>query len=439
MTDSPVAEVQPSTSRPTTTQVPRRWRVLGANFSIMTLNYGDRTAIAVAGPLIIADLGLSKSTFGWILSAFFLGYVPALYFGGWAADKFGPRKVMAGAIAGWSLFTALTAVGFNAISLMLVRFLFGLAEGPQAPATTKSMSNWFPRRKLATAIGLSYSAQPLGGAIGAPVVVALIAATGSWRAPFIAFGVAGALFLIGWWVTVRDTPAKDPRASVAEVAEMEQDDLEQRAAEGEAHQGGVRQYLRNPLVWTIIAAYFGVIWMLYTFLNWFPTFISEVHGVSLAGLAAASAVPWVCGSIGLAASGLIADKVAKMTGGRLYFSRKWTFVVTVIIVAVLISFVGRASTATAAVVLMGGVLLILYIALGLPQSLIASIVPKSVFGTVFGVAIGTANLAGVINPIVIGYLAEGTGNWALVFGLGAVVAVVPALALAAYHVPKHVE
>lgn len=405
----------------------------------MTLNYADRSAIAVAGPLIIADLGLSKSTFGWVLSAFFIGYVPALYFGGWAADRFGPRKVMAGAIAGWSVFTAMTALGFNAITLMLSRFLFGLAEGPQAPSTTKSLSNWFPRRKLATAIGISYSAQPLGGAIGAPIVVALIAATGSWRAPFLAFGAVGLLFLIGWWITVRNSPAEDPRASVAEVEEMEQDDLEQRAVEGEAQQGSVREHLRNPLVWTIIAAYFGVIWMLYTFLNWFPTFISEVHGVNLAGLAVASAVPWVCGAVGLAASGLLSDKVAELAGGRLYFSRKWTFVVAVVIVAVLISFVGRASTATAAVTLMGAVLLILYIPLGLPQSMIASVVPKAVFGTVFGVAIGTANLAGVINPIAIGYILEGTGSWVLVFGLGAAVALIPALVLAMYRVPKHVE
>src|SRR5574340_355312 len=102
MTDSQIAEVRQSTTRPTTARVPRRWRVLGANFSVLTLNYADRSAIAVAGPPMVADLGLSKSTFVWILSAFFVGYVPALYFGGCAADRFGPRKVMAGAIAGWS-------------------------------------------------------------------------------------------------------------------------------------------------------------------------------------------------------------------------------------------------------------------------------------------------------------------------------------------------
>jgi ACS family hexuronate transporter-like MFS transporter len=425
----------------------RRWRILGANFSVLTLNYVDRTAIAVAGPLMVTDLGLSTSTFGWILAAFFIGYVPGVWLGGWAADRYGPRSVMAWAIGGWSLFTALTAAGFNALVLIVVRFLFGIAEGPQAPSTTKSLSNWFPRDKLATGIGLTYAAQPLGGAIGAPVTVGLIAAfDGSWRAPFIAFGLMGLLFLVGWWVVVRDTPAADPRTSRAEVEEMARDEAEQLAAEqaagvvdqdGSTEQGGIRKHLLNPQVLTVMIGLFGVILLLYTFLNWFPLFMTQVHGVNLAGLAIATAVPWACGALGMASSGLISDFVARRTGGRLFLSRKWIFVAAVVLVAVLLAFVGMASSAVAAVGLMAAVLFILYIPLGLPQSLLASLVPKAVFGSVFGFALGTANLAGVLSPIIIGYILEGTGSWLLVFGMGAAIAVVPALVFAAQRTPTH--
>ncbi|MBK1787294.1 MFS transporter [Prauserella cavernicola] len=422
-------------------RLPRRWYVVGANFSVLTLNYADRSAIAVAGPLMVADLGLSTSTFGWILSAFFLGYVPGVYLGGWAADRFGPRSVMAWAITGWSFFTALTAAGFNAIFLMAVRFLFGIAEGPQAPSTTKSLSNWFPRRNLATGIGFTYAAQPLGGAIGGPVTVAIIAAfDGSWRAPFIAFGLMGVLFLIGWWVVVRDTPGKDPRALPSEVEEMRRDEAEQRAAEESAGVVGkenVRKHLLNPQVLTVMFGLFGVIWLLYTFLNWFPLYVTQQHGVDLGGLAVATAVPWFCGALGMASSGLLADWVAKRTGGRIFLARKWTFIVTVLIVGVLLMLVGITTTATAAVVLMAAVLFVLYIPLGLPQSLIASLVPKSVFGSVFGFVLGTGNLAGIFSPVVIGYIVDGTGNWMLVFGIGAAIAVVPALVLAMQRTPAH--
>ncbi|MEV7088880.1 hypothetical protein AB0O07_23840 [Streptomyces sp. NPDC093085] len=50
-------------------------------------------------------------------------------------------------------------------------------------------------RELGTAIGAANAATPLGGAVGTPVVVAVIQATnGNWRAPFIIFGVIGVLF-----------------------------------------------------------------------------------------------------------------------------------------------------------------------------------------------------------------------------------------------------
>lgn len=449
MTEQETAPTDSSTTdtRPQKQKMKRRWYILGANLSVLTLNYADRTALAVAGPLMVADLGLSKSTFGWILSAFFIGYVPGLWLGGWAADRFGPRSVMAWAVGGWSLFTALTAAGFNAIILMVVRFLFGIAEGPQAPATTKSLTNWFPRSKLATGIGFTYAGQPIGGAIGGPVTVALIAAfDGSWRAPFIAFGLIGVFFLVGWWVIVRDKPAVDGRASAAEIDEMQRDEADQLAGEqaagvvadgGEEGKRTVRKHLLNPQVLTVMFGLFGVIWLLYTFLNWFPLFMTEVHGVNLGGLAIATATPWACGALGMASSGLISDFVAKRAGGRLFLSRKWIFISTVALVAILLSFVGRASSAPAAIALMAAVLFVLYIPLGLPQSLLASLVPKAVFGSVFGFVLGIGNVAGVLSPVIIGYLLQGTGSWLLVFGLGATIAVLPALAFGFLRTPAH--
>ncbi|MFC5825320.1 MFS transporter [Nonomuraea insulae] len=415
-----------------------RWFVLSANFLVLGLNYADRAAIGVAAPLIIAEYGFSKATWGWISAIFFVGYAPFCFIGGFTADKFGPRKVMAWAIGWWSLFTALTATGFSAASFMVIRFLFGFGEGPQASVTAKTMSNWFPQRRLGTALGLSQASTPLGGAIGTPVVVAIMSAFGgSWRAPFIILGALGVFFLIGWWTIVRDRPAEHPRVSAAEVEELAADERELAAAQNLATSRGegaggenasLTSYLRQPLVLTTALSYFGYSWVLYTFLTWFPIFLTEAHGVDLKGLAVAGALPWVAGFVGLALGGIFTDALGRKVG--LFAARKWTVVVGLIVVALAFTPVGIVSSTGAAVALMGVVVFVLYIVGAQFFALIGPVIPKARYGSVSGFVHFIANLSGIFAPILVGYLVEDTQSWILAFGVSALIAAVPAVLLA---------
>ncbi len=131
-----------------------RWTVLGAVFGSQLLNYMDRSAIALAAPIIIAEYGFSSATWGWILGLFFFGYVPFCFIGGWAADRFGSRKVLAWAVTVWSIFTAATAAGFNFISFAVIRMLFGVGEGPISPVAVKAVNSWFPEKRFSTALGI---------------------------------------------------------------------------------------------------------------------------------------------------------------------------------------------------------------------------------------------------------------------------------------------
>ena len=93
--------------------MPRRTLVVFATFFISLLLYIDRTCIQVAGDGIKADLNLTDKQFGWILSIFTLGYALAQTPSGSIADRAGPRKLLTGVIALWSILTAATATGFN--------------------------------------------------------------------------------------------------------------------------------------------------------------------------------------------------------------------------------------------------------------------------------------------------------------------------------------
>ncbi|WP_231644900.1 MFS transporter [Sciscionella sediminilitoris] len=402
-----------------------RWAVLSMNFLVLGLNYADRAAIGVAAPVIMAEYGFSKSSWGWISAAFFLGYAPFCFIGGYTADKFGPRKVMAVAVAWWSLFTALTAAGFGFVSFLVIRFFFGFGEGPQATVTAKTMSNWFPQRQLGTAMGLSQASTPLGGAVGTPLVVALMNAFhGDWRAPFIILGVIGVLFVIGWWTVVRDRPEGFRRVRPAEIAEMA---AEERAHPVEAENGGGSRwrYLRNPVVLTTALAYFGYSWVLYAFLNWFPDFLSEAHGLDLNSIAFTGSIPWLCGFVGLAIGGVLTDALGRKFG--VFGARKWTVVLGMLLVAIAFAGVGVVDSTTASVTLMAVVVFILYIVGAQFFALIAPVVPRASFGSVSGFVHFIANIAGIIGPVAIGYL-----GWGTAFGLSAAIAAVPVLALAVF-------
>src|ERR1700675_2513842 len=102
-----------------------RYRILSLTFLVAFVMYMDRVCMGTAAPAIMREFGLDKITMGWSVSAF--NWACALFQvpGGWMADRYGPRLILAGALFWWSLFTAATGASFSAFSLTVTRFLFG--------------------------------------------------------------------------------------------------------------------------------------------------------------------------------------------------------------------------------------------------------------------------------------------------------------------------
>src|SRR5260370_42405629 len=106
-------EAMPSAIAVAATRV--RYRVLGLSFLMAFLMYMERGAIGAAAANIMRDFRIDKITMGWSVSAFNWSYAAFQVPGGWMADRFGARIVLAAAIAWWSAFTAGTGLSFNAI------------------------------------------------------------------------------------------------------------------------------------------------------------------------------------------------------------------------------------------------------------------------------------------------------------------------------------
>ena len=192
------------------------WTMVFLLFIVYGINYLDRVALSVTAPLVQSDLGLSPAQMGVVFSIFFVGYALFNFLGGLASDRLGPKLVYVLAVGFWSIFCGMTAVAIGFVSLLIVRLLFGMAEGPLCAAANKMVNNWLPREKAATAMGLLSAGSPLGGAIAGPIV-GLLAIRFGWRTSFWIVCAIGLAWVTVWMLTTTDRPAGNgtPSTSVA--------------------------------------------------------------------------------------------------------------------------------------------------------------------------------------------------------------------------------
>src|SRR2546423_15592939 len=105
-----------------------RNRVVAFTLALAAVTYLDRVCISILAPRISADLNLSRVEMGYIFSAFAISYaafgVPAARW----ADRAGARKVLSLVVLVWSAFTMATAIAWNFLSMLVIRFLFGVGE-----------------------------------------------------------------------------------------------------------------------------------------------------------------------------------------------------------------------------------------------------------------------------------------------------------------------
>ncbi|MGC6456437.1 MAG: MFS transporter [Coraliomargaritaceae bacterium] len=292
--------------------MPTRYILVIGTFLISLLLYIDRTCIQVAGDAIKADLGLNDKQFGWILSIFTLGYALAQTPSGTIADKFGPRGLLAGVVALWSALTAATAAGFNLVSMLIIRFLFGASEAGAFPGMARATLSWFPTKERGLVTGINFSASRLGGAIALPMMVWLIAAAG-WRGAFVILGVLGILFAVAWWYLFRNTPEEHPAVSDDERAYI----LENRqkvASSSSEQKTGFKQIVQNKQVILLMTQYFCSNFTFFFCLSWLFKHVKTTYELTATNAGFLAALPLLGGAAGNWFSGWLVDWLFKHYG-----------------------------------------------------------------------------------------------------------------------------
>ena len=119
----------------------------------------DRVCISSAKGDIMRDLQISDQMMGWIFGIFALGYALFQVPSGWFADRFGPRKALTVVVSFWSTFTMLTGAAFNALSMLVLRFIFGVGEAGAFPGATRAFYRWLPVKERGIAQGIKTHAR----------------------------------------------------------------------------------------------------------------------------------------------------------------------------------------------------------------------------------------------------------------------------------------
>jgi sugar phosphate permease len=298
---------RPKQARPTHV----RHIVLGFTVLIYMITYMDRVLISTTAPLIRKELGISLIAIGTIQFTFRLAYALFQIPGGWLGDRIGPRRALTLIAGWWSAFTALTALGWNAVSMTAIQWIFGMGIAGAFPIATRSLSRWMRPSERGFAQGITHAGSRVGGAAGRNVVTLLMLAFG-WRMPFFTFGVIGLLWAIGWYVYYRDSPEEHRDVNAAER------ELIHSATGGPLKRAGApvpwRRILSDHTIWTISLMYICYQWALSVYLDWFPTYLKESRGMTLAQMGFYASLPLWAGVVGDLAGGWASDLLLHFTG-----------------------------------------------------------------------------------------------------------------------------
>ncbi|NKQ52310.1 MFS transporter [Amycolatopsis sp. K13G38] len=373
------------------------------------MTYVDRVNISTAAPFIRSELHLSNTQLGLVLSAFAIPYAFFQIFGGWLADRFGPRKLLTIVGVVWALATVGTGFATGLVTLFAARLALGFGEGAAFPGATHAMSRWLPADQRGFGQGVVHSFSRIGNAI-APVAVAAIIAASNWRVSFWFLGAVSLLWGLVWLRSYRDRPADHPRMTDAELSELT---VRQRADK------------RPPVPWlpllrrilpvTFVDFTYG--WMLWVYLTWIPSFFAGAYHLRLSKFALFTTLVLLAGVVGDSAGGLLSDWLLRRTG-NLRFARR-----TVLVVGLFGSFAFVMPTLFVhRLTLVTICLAVAFFFLELTNAVLWAI-PMDVAPEHAGTAGGLMNtgfgIAGIVSPVTFGLLLDQTHNWVVPFMVSA--------------------
>ena len=372
------------------------------------INYLDRTVLGIAAPTLRADLGIDAAVMGLVFSAFAWTYAASQIPGGVFLDRFGSKLTYFLSVTFWSLFTLLQAFSTGLYSLLVFRLGLGVAEAPCFPANSRIVGTWFPQSERATATGTYTVGEYVGLAFFSPVLFWLMAAY-SWHALFIVVGVAGFVFAAIWWLAYRE-PHESRSVNQAELDHIAAGGglVPKDAARVPFAWANVRRLLGYRQIWGAAIGQFAGNATLVFFLTWFPTYLATERHMGWVKIGFFAVLPFIAAAIGVMAGGWVSDQLFRRTGSA-NIARKSPIIFGLLLAASI--FTANYVESDDAVIAILSLAFFGQGMVGLGWTVISDIAPKPLMGLTGGLFNFASNLAGIVTPLVIGFIVSATGSF----------------------------
>lgn len=400
--------MQPSPKKPI---VGLRWYIVGMLAVASELNYLDRQALSVLAQTIQDELGFTTLEYSYITSAFLLSYTVMYLVSGRLVDWLGSKKSFTIFVSGWSLSTILHYFAHTPFQFATCRFLLGATEPANFPAGVKSVSEWFPMRERALAVGLFNAGTAVGAGLAAPIV-AFIALHFGWRWSFVVTGGLGFIWVIAWRMLYH-RPQDHPRLSAEERALI----LEGRKADQPPEpMMPWKQILRSRATWACVVARMLTDPISYFFIFWTPKYLQQEQGFDLAAIGKFSWIPFVALALGNVFGGLVPNRLVKR-GWTVNRARKSVMLTASLAMPVLCFSITRTQTPAFALTFIS--LAMFAHAAWANMTLPAEVLPSRAIGSVTGLAGAMGGVMGILTQTGIGWTVQNI-SFAPVFAVAAV-------------------
>jgi len=371
------------------------------------VNFLDRSALSIANTTMRANLHLSATQIGALLSAFSLAYGFAQIPAGWLLDRVGPRSILSVGMLLWSVAQTATGLVSSFAALIATRIGLGIGEAPFLPGGVKVIRDWYDAPERGLPMGILNASTTLGQAFAPPLLTLLLLSYG-WRSMFVWIGLLGVVVAVAWYPLYREPH---------ENKEMQE----------KISAGTWKQLFRHRTMWGMMLGFSGVNYTAWLYLAWLPGYLEAAHHVSLAKTGWLAAIPFLMGSIGMLVSGVVADKLVQR-GANPIRSRKLLIVVGMICSAACTLLVTHAETSAGAVAIIGMALFFIHFAGTSAWGLVQAAVPAQLVGSAGATQNFCSFLFASVAPVLTGWFLDRTHSFHIALTICACVTFLGAMA-----------
>ena len=373
--------------------------VLALLFCAGVVNFLDRGSLSIANGPIRAELHLSGTEMGALLSFFSLAYGFAQLPVGALLDRFGARVLLGLGLLLWSAAQAATSLVGSYRQFVPLRLLLGVGEAPFFAAGVQSIEGWFAPEERGWPTGLLNASTMLGQAV-APLILTELMLHSGWRAMFAVIGGLGVLLALAWFPLYRDPKRAENRLRGGSLADRS------------AKDGSWVALFRSPAMWGMLLGFSGINYTAWLYLAWLPGYLEFAHHVSIARTGLLSVLPFLLGACGMFASGLVADRLVR--AGRNPLRSRKTIIVTGMVLSAGFTFlVAGAHTARGAVLLIGAALFCVHFAGTAAWGMVQFAAPRGRVAAVASIQNFGSFMVASVAPLLTGWLLDRTHSFHL--------------------------